>query len=79
MATQASVASAPRQNLLARHPLVSFFVMAFAFSWIAWAPWNLSEDGHGLLPYYPSAALSGVFLKVGLLLGPFMSAFIWRT
>ena len=46
------VQSAPPQEggLLARHPLISFFVMAFAFSWIAWSPWVLSEEGVGLLP-----------------------------
>ena len=41
----------PRGGLLARHPLISFFVMAFAFSWIVWSPWVLSEDGVGLVPY----------------------------
>jgi hypothetical protein len=47
--TPARPASA-RQSVLARHPLVSFFVMAYAFSWIVWAPWVLGEDGAGLLP-----------------------------
>ncbi len=27
-----------RHGLLARHPLVSFFVMAYAFTWIVWSP-----------------------------------------
>jgi hypothetical protein len=31
--------------------LVSFFVMAYALTWLAWSPWYLSEDGVGLLPY----------------------------
>jgi uncharacterized protein len=50
--------------LLARHPLVSFFVMAYAFSWIAWMPLVLSEDGAGLLSYrwplgmYPHIAIA---------------------
>jgi len=43
--------ASPLGGLLARYPLTSFFVMAFAFSWIAWSPWFLSEDGTGLLPY----------------------------
>jgi uncharacterized protein len=76
MTTTPAQPASGRQNLLARHPLVSFFVMAYAFSWIAWAPWNLSEDGLGLLPYDPSSALSGLLLIVGLFVGPFMSEFI---
>src|SRR3712207_8723539 len=33
----APIQSAPTQTgLLARHPLVSFFIMAYAFTWIAW-------------------------------------------
>ena len=62
-------------GLLARHPLISFFVMAYAFSWIAWSPWFLSEDGVGLLPYDPGGAASWINI-VALALGPFMSAFI---
>jgi uncharacterized protein len=65
----------PRANLLVRHPLISFFVMAFAFSWIAWSPWFLSEDGAGLLPY-SSPLLNSLVVPVGILLGPFLSAFI---
>jgi uncharacterized protein len=67
--------ASPRQRLLARHPLTSFFVMAFAFSWIAWSPWFLSEDGAGLLPY-SSPLTNGLVVPVGILLGPFLSAFI---
>jgi uncharacterized protein len=53
----ASIRSAsPYKGLLARHPLSFFFVMAFAFSWIAWSPLVLSEDGVGLLPYKLGAA-----------------------
>jgi membrane protease YdiL (CAAX protease family) len=65
---------AAREGLLARHPLVSFFVMAFAFSWIAWAPWVLSEEGAGLLPF--SSPLLGRALPIGIFLGPTLAAFI---
>ena len=60
-----STASAPaqpasaRQGLLARHPLVSFFVMAYAFTWIVWSPWVLGQDGASLLPIKISQAASG--------------------
>ncbi len=66
---------APRGDLLARHPLTSFFVMAFAFSWIAWSPWFLSEEGAGLLPF-SSPLINGLAVPVGLLLRPTLSGFI---
>src|SRR4051794_32308575 len=71
--------AAPQRGLkalLARHPLVSFFVMAFAFSWIVWSPWYLSEDGLGLLPYKLGGAASGLLNAAAILLGPTVSAFI---
>src|SRR5215213_3590946 len=71
--------AAPQRGLkalLARHPLISFFVMAFAFSWIVWSPWILSEDGLGLLPYKLGDAASGLLNSAAILLGPTVSAFI---
>jgi hypothetical protein len=68
--------SAPHQSVLARHPLISYFVMAYAFSWIAWSPWVLSEDGVGLLPYKLSPQASGLLAAADILLGPTLSAFI---
>src|SRR5215208_8501809 len=65
-----------RQGLLARHPLIFFFVMAYAFSWIAWSPWVLSEEGVGLLPFELSGATSGLLSAAAILLGPTLSAFI---
>src|SRR3954447_19155850 len=62
-----------RKGLLARHPLTFFFLMAFAFSWIAWSPWYLSEEGIGLLPYPVSAF---PWLALGIFLGPTLAAFI---
>jgi uncharacterized protein len=79
MATQASVAqpssTAPRQNLLARHPLISSFIIAFAGSWLVELPLVLSKDlGIGLL--HGSSPLLIWTLPVGVFLGPFLSAFI---
>src|SRR5919107_2378167 len=62
--------------VLARHPLVSFFVMAYAFTWIVWAPWVLGEDGAGLLPINISQTASGYFNATAILAGPTLSAFI---
>jgi uncharacterized protein len=62
--------------VLARHPLVSFFFMAYAFSWIVWAPWVLGEDGAGLLPINISQTASGYLNATAILAGPTLSAFI---
>ena len=65
--------ASPQRSLLARHPLISFFIMAFAFSWITWSPWVLSEEGVGLLPY----PVSGFpWIPLGIFLGPSLSGFI---
>ena len=74
-ATPPVTSASPDKGLLARHPLVFFFVMAFAFSWIAWAPWVLSEEGAGLLPF-SSPLLERVALPLGIFLGPTLAAFI---
>jgi membrane protease YdiL (CAAX protease family) len=84
MATSAPLQPAAPQRgikaLLARHPLVSFFVMAYAFSWIVWSPWVLGEDGANVLPpalSVPSAAATArLLLAGGILAGPTLSAFI---
>jgi hypothetical protein len=55
VATAAPVQPAAFQRgiraLLASHPLVSFFVLAFAGTWLTELPYVLSEDGSGLLPF----------------------------
>ncbi len=62
--------------LLARHPLVSFFVMAYTFTWLAaWMPLVLSEDGAGLLPYRWPLGLYAT-IAIASFVGPFLSAFI---
>jgi uncharacterized protein len=67
-----------RHGLLARYPLTSFFVMAYAFSWIVWSPWVLGEDGANVLPPALSVPSSAARLLVagGILAGPTLSAFI---
>jgi uncharacterized protein len=60
--------------LLARHPLVSFFVIAYAGTWLVELPYVLSEYGAGLLP-----TRSPVLLwtsPVAIFAGPFLSAFV---
>ena len=63
------------KGLLTRHPLVSFFAMAYALTWLAWSPWYLSKAGVGLLPY-DGDTISDYLNTVALVLGPTLSAFI---
>src|SRR5918998_6927853 len=67
--------ASPNKGLLALHPLISFFAMAFAFSWIAWSTRVLSEDGVGLLPIKVGAA-SNLINAAATFLGPALAAFI---
>jgi uncharacterized protein len=60
--------------LLARHPLVFFFVIAYAGTWLVELPYVLSEYGAGVLP-----TRSPVLLwtsPVAIFAGPFLSAFV---
>jgi hypothetical protein len=69
MTTAPAQPTSARQRLLARHPLVSFFVMAYALWWLVWTPWVLGKDGAGLLPINISGATSGL-LNAAILAGP---------
>src|SRR5829696_2336475 len=78
MATAAPVQpAAPHRGikaLLARHPLVSFFLLAYAGTWLFELPYVLSGYGAGLLP-----TSSPVLLwtsPVSVFLGPTLAAFI---
>src|SRR5215207_10928809 len=66
----------PQRSLLARHPLLFYFIIAYAGSWLVWMPVVLSEgDGVGLLPF-SSHLLKIVLMPAGGYLGPVLSAFI---
>src|SRR5215212_6109395 len=68
-------AVSPLRGLLIRHPLVSFFTLAYALTWLAWSPWYLSRAGVGLLPF-DGEGISDYLNTVALILGPTLSAFI---
>jgi membrane protease YdiL (CAAX protease family) len=68
-------AASPGRGLLARYPLVSFFVLAYALTWLAWSPWYLSEAGIGLLSYNGDR-ISTYVNVVALIVGPTLSAFV---
>jgi uncharacterized protein len=65
-----------RSGVLARHPLVSFFVIAYAGAWLLELPVVLSRTGTGLLPYTlpPIAVL--VLIAAATFTGPTLSAFV---
>jgi membrane protease YdiL (CAAX protease family) len=63
--------------LLRRAPLVSFFVLALALSWLAWTPYILSHNGVGAWDFtFPGGDLGSQLLGVlpGAYLGPIASA-----
>jgi uncharacterized protein len=77
MATAAPVQpDAPHQGLLARHPLISFFIIAYAGSWLVTVPVALSANGLGRLPFgIPNGSV--IFVSaVWVFLGPTLAAFI---
>lgn len=76
MSTVSRQSASSRPGLLARHPLVSFFVMAYAFTWIVWSPWVLGEDGAGLLPVRIDPQLVGFLNATAILAGPTLAAFV---
>jgi hypothetical protein len=71
--TASSRPASARQGLLARHPLVSYFPIAF--TWTPLFSVLLSKDGPGLLPYGVSPALARLIAPASLL-GPSVAAFI---
>ncbi len=68
-----SMAPANRlSQVMRRHPLFFFYLMAYAFSWLTWLPLVLSQEGLRLWPFHMPWGTIGV----GTLLGPMLSAFI---
>ena len=65
-----------RHRLLARYPLVCFFVMAYAFTWIVISPWTLGATGAGLLPVEVPGAATGLLLAAGIFAGPTLAAIL---
>ncbi len=71
MTTASAQPASARPGLLARHPLVSYFLIAFAFSWLLFLP--------ALLTYYGVLSLSPQMvglLAIAGLLGPILSGSI---
>lgn len=63
------------RGVIARHPLLSFFVLANALSWIAWTPYILSNNGLGVWDYtFALGQLTGML--PGAYLGPITAALV---
>ena len=73
-ATPPVQAASPYKGLLARHPIVFFFIFAFAGTWLFELPYVLSEYGVGLLPYSSPVLLWTS--PVSVFAGPFLAAFV---
>ena len=65
-----------RQGLLARHPLVFYFLIAYAGAWLLFVPVALSETGTGLLPFTIPKPVLALTISAATFLGPTLSAFI---
>jgi membrane protease YdiL (CAAX protease family) len=69
--------ASPLKRLINQHPLVAYFVLAFAFMWIPVLPVTLSRNaGVGLLPYDLPDLLMNVLLVLTTISGPTLAAVI---
>jgi uncharacterized protein len=67
--------SASREGLLARHPLISFSIIAYAGSWLVILPYVRLPNGAALLPFdWPIPFVVSAVLAP--FAGPFLAAFI---
>ena len=65
-----------RTRILARHPLVAFFVLAYLLSWLVWSPWVLGEDGAGWLPTRVAPSLLGYLNAAAIFVGPAVAGIV---
>jgi membrane protease YdiL (CAAX protease family) len=63
-------------RVLVRHPLVSFFVLAFAGTWLCLAPMVLGQDGLRLLPYSVPFGLYVALFLASSFTGPTLAALV---
>jgi CAAX protease family protein len=63
-------------RLLTRHPLVFFFIFAYAGSWLLEIPIALSETGTGVLPFTLPRVAVMLMIVGATFLGPTLAAFV---
>ena len=71
-----TIRSGSRGNVLVRHPLTAYFVIAFAGAWLFLAPLVLGRDGLGLLPYQVPFWLYVTLFLSATFVGPTLAAFV---
>lgn len=64
------------RNLLVNHPFIAFFVLAFAGTWLSFAPMVLGQDGLGFLPYHVPFWLYVVLFLTASFSGPMTAALV---
>lgn len=64
-----------RSNVIGRHPLSSYFVLAFGGAWAVFLIHNLSTDAWGVLPYASPFGIT-VYIGASTFLGPTLAALI---
>jgi CAAX protease family protein len=62
-------------DVIRRYPLISYFVIAYAGTWLVWALFVLSQEGSGLLPFHSPASFL-VLIGIGTFSGPTVGAFV---
>jgi membrane protease YdiL (CAAX protease family) len=65
-----------RGGVLARRPLLFFFLIAFAGAWLVEAPVVLSRTGTGLLPFTLPPLVEALTIAAATFTGPTLSAFV---
>lgn len=66
---------ANRNNGFVKHPLIAYFTLAFAITWLFFAPISLGQNGLGWLPYYlPDGAVLLMYVVASF--GPLSAALI---
>ncbi len=64
------------KQVIARHPLVAYFVLAFAGFWGVQLPMLLSRDGFGLLPYTVPMLPAMLLFLLSTYAGPLLAVFV---
>jgi uncharacterized protein len=64
------------KNVLQAHPLISFFVLAFAGTWLLDAPMVLGQDGLGVLPFKVPVPVYVVLFLLSAYSGPTLAALL---